>query len=79
MDDENDRPEFSREATMSDLVALCRHLNEVGANYVVQDKMFLEYLLAQQRQEEPQLKGERQSLLGWVFKTIRSLFYPSVK
>lgn len=35
MDAQNDRPEFSREPTINDLAALCRHLNEAGAKYVV--------------------------------------------
>ena len=35
MDDENARPEYSREPTIDDLVVLCRHLNEAGVNYVV--------------------------------------------
>jgi len=35
MDDENARPEYSREPTIDDLVILCRHLNEAGVNYVV--------------------------------------------
>ncbi len=35
MDAQNDRPEFSREPTINDLAALCRHLNEAGTKYVV--------------------------------------------
>lgn len=35
MDDENARPEYSREPTIDDLVTLCRHLNAAGVNYVV--------------------------------------------
>jgi hypothetical protein len=35
MDDQNDRPQYSREPTIDDLVLLCRHLNEAGAKYVV--------------------------------------------
>jgi len=35
MDAPNARPEFSRGATLDDLITLCRHLNEVGARYVV--------------------------------------------
>lgn len=35
MDDQNDRPEYSREPTLDDIVQLCRHLNEAGVKYVV--------------------------------------------
>lgn len=35
MDAQNDRPEYSREPTIDDLVLLCRHLNETGVKYVV--------------------------------------------
>jgi len=35
MDDQNARPEYSRQPTLDDLVQLCRHLNEAGARYVV--------------------------------------------
>lgn len=35
MDAQNDRPEYSREPTIDDLILLCRHLNEAGVKYVV--------------------------------------------
>ncbi|MDZ7362080.1 MAG: hypothetical protein ONB46_15345 [candidate division KSB1 bacterium] len=35
MDDENARPEYSREPTIEDLIVLCRQLNQAGVNYVV--------------------------------------------
>ncbi len=35
MDDQNDRPEYSREPTIEDLVELCRRLNEAGVKYVL--------------------------------------------
>ncbi len=35
MDGQNDRPEYSREPTLDDIVQLCRHLNEAGAKYVI--------------------------------------------
>jgi len=35
MDDQNARPEYSRQPTLDDLVQLCQHLNEAGARYVV--------------------------------------------
>lgn len=35
MEDQNARPEFSRGATVEDLIELCRHLNNAGARYVV--------------------------------------------
>jgi hypothetical protein len=35
MDAPDARPEYSRGATFDDLIELCRHLNEVGAHYIV--------------------------------------------
>ena len=35
MDDSNVNKEFSRNPTIDDLVELCKHLNETGAEYVV--------------------------------------------
>lgn len=35
MEDRDARPEFSRSATVEDLIELCRHLNTAGARYVV--------------------------------------------